>query len=146
MAGAKDILNQGLDVLKSLPFMQKVIAGFVVALVLFGLISLTFVGSKPAMQVLYANLNSSDAADIVAMLKDQRIPYQLTENGTAILVDQNKVYETRLAMAAEGLPQGGGVGFEVFDKTSLGTTDFVQKLNYHRALQGELADAGALCG
>ena len=139
MAGAKDILKQGLDVLKSLPLMQKVVAALVVGLVLFGLLSLTFVSSKPSMQVLYANLNTGDAAAIVAKLKDQRIPYQLTENGTAILVDQNKVYETRLAMAAEGLPQGGGVGFEIFDKTSLGTTDFVQKLNYHRALQGELA-------
>lgn len=139
MAGGKDILKQGLDVLKSLPLMQKIIAGLVVAVVLFGLLSLTFVGSKPSMKVLYANLNSGDAADIVAQLKEQRIPYELTEQGTAILVGQNNVYETRLALATEGLPKGGGVGFEIFDKTSLGTTDFVQKLNYHRALQGELA-------
>ncbi len=139
MADAKDVFRQGLDVLKSLTLMQKIIAGLVVAVVLFGLLSLTFVGSKPAMQVLYANLNSGDAGDIVAQLKEQRIPYRLTENGTAILVDQGNVYETRLAMAADGLPRGGGVGFEIFDKTSLGTTDFVQRLNYHRALQGELA-------
>lgn len=139
MAGGKDILKQGLDVLKSLPLMQKVIAGLVVAGVLFGLLSLTFVGSKPSMKVLYANLNSGDAAEIVAQLKERRIPYELTENGTAILVGHNDVYETRLALATEGLPKGGGVGFEIFDKTSLGTTDFVQKLNYHRALQGELA-------
>ncbi len=139
MAGAKDIIKQGLDVLKSLPLMQKIVAALVVGVVLFGLLSLTFVGSKPAMKVLYSNLNSGDAADIVAKLKEQRIPYELTENGTAILVDNNNVYETRLAMASEGLPKGGGVGFEIFDKTSLGTTDFVQRLNYHRALQGELA-------
>lgn len=119
--------------------MQKIIAGLVVAMVLFGLLSLTFVGSKPAMKVLFANLNTTDAADIVAQLKDKRIPYELAENGTAILVDQNTVYDTRLSLAAEGLPRGGGVGFEIFDKVSLGTTDFVQKLNYHRALQGELA-------
>ncbi|MBU0681556.1 MAG: flagellar M-ring protein FliF [Proteobacteria bacterium] len=139
MAGAKEIIQQGLDVLKSLPLMQKAIAGLVVAVVLFGLLSLTFVSSKPGMKVLYANLNSGDAADIVAQLKEQRVPYELAENGTAILVAQNDVYEIRLAMASEGLPKGAGVGFEIFDKTSLGTTDFVQKLNYHRALQGELA-------
>lgn len=139
MADVKDVLKQGLDIIKSLTLMQKIIAGLVVAVVLFTLLSLTFVGSKPAMKVLYANLNSGDAGDIVAQLKELRIPYELTENGTAILVDQNNVYETRLAMAADGLPKGGGVGFEIFDKTSLGTTDFVQKLNYHRALQGELA-------
>ncbi|MEN8257057.1 MAG: flagellar basal-body MS-ring/collar protein FliF [Thermodesulfobacteriota bacterium] len=139
MADAKDIFKQGFAVLKSLTLMQKVVAALVVAIVLFGLLSLTFVGSKPAMKVLYANLNSTDAADIVAQLKERRIPYELAENGTAILVGQGNVYETRLAMAADGLPRGGGVGFEIFDKTSLGTTDFVQKLNYHRALQGELA-------
>lgn len=139
MAGAKDIFQQGLDVLKSLTVMQKVVAALVVLVVLFGLLSLTFVGSKPSMKVLYANLNSDDAADIVAKLKEQRVPYELAENGTAILVAQNTVYETRLGLASAGLPKGAGVGFEIFDKTSLGTTDFVQKLNYHRALQGELA-------
>jgi flagellar M-ring protein FliF len=75
---------------------------------------------------------------VVAKLKEQRVDYQLSEGGSAILVPTAKVYETRLSLAAEGLPRGGGVGFELFDKTSLGTTDFVQKLNYQRAVQGEL--------
>ncbi|PLX49638.1 MAG: flagellar M-ring protein FliF [Desulfobulbaceae bacterium] len=139
MAGAKDIFQQGLDVFKSLTLMQRVVAGLVVVGVLIGLLSLTFVGTKPVMKVLYANLTTRDAAEVTAKLKENNIPYELTENGTAILVEAGSVYETRLSMAAEGLPKGDGVGFEIFDKTSLGTTDFVQKLNYHRALQGELA-------
>src|SRR5258708_40068611 len=61
------------------------------------------------------------------------------EAGTTIEVDAGHVYETRLALAGRGIPQGGGVGFEIFDKQTLGMTDFGQRLNYQRALQGELA-------
>lgn len=88
---------------------------------------------------LYTNLNPEDASAIVSYLKAQKIPYRLTESGTTILVAQDKVYETRLALASKGLPQGGGVGFEIFDQTKLGVTEFVEKINYVRALQGELA-------
>lgn len=76
---------------------------------------------------------------MVHKLKEKKIPYRLSQNGTAILVPKEQVYDIRLSLAAEGLPKGGGVGFEIFDRTNLGTTDFVQKLNYQRAMQGELS-------
>jgi len=90
-------------------------------------------------QLLYANLEEKDAAPVVAWLKGQRIDYQLKNNGKNIWIAANKIYETRLELASSGLPSGGGVGFEVFDKQSFALTDFVQRVNYTRALQGELA-------
>jgi flagellar M-ring protein FliF len=90
-------------------------------------------------QLLYANLEEKDAASVVSWLKGERIEYQLKNNGKNIWISASKLYETRLELASNGLPSGGGVGFEVFDKQSFALTDFVQKVNYTRALQGELA-------
>jgi flagellar M-ring protein FliF len=94
---------------------------------------------QPEMQVLFSNLAQDDAGAIVAKLKEQKIPYLLEGNGGMVLVPTDRVHELRLQLAGQGLPQGGGVGFEIFDRTTVGMTDFVQKLNYRRALQGELA-------
>jgi flagellar M-ring protein FliF len=96
-------------------------------------------GNRPDLTTLYANLSATDAGMIVEQLKSGRISYKITDNGTRILVPASQVYETRLKLASAGLPQGGGVGFELFDRSNFGATDFVQKLNYQRALQGELA-------
>ncbi|RPJ38569.1 MAG: flagellar M-ring protein FliF, partial [Deltaproteobacteria bacterium] len=101
--------------------------------------SLIYWNSTPDYQVLFSNLSQEDAGEMVAKLKEKKIPFELSPGGTSILVPKEKVYDVRLALTAEGLPKGGGVGFEVFDRTSLGTTDFVQKLNYQRAMQGELS-------
>src|SRR5262249_56134544 len=85
------------------------------------------------------NLGASDAGAVVEYLKSEKVAYRVTAGGTTIEVPASRVYETRLALAGRGMPQGGGVGFEIFDKQALGMTDFVQRLNYQRALQGELA-------
>ena len=88
---------------------------------------------------LYSNLAPEDAAEIVAKLKENQIPYQLTMDGTGVRIPYEKIYETRLELASQGLPRGNGIGFEVFDDTKLGMTEFVQNVNYQRALQGELS-------
>jgi flagellar M-ring protein FliF len=111
----------------------------VLLLSIIGFGSLIFWNSRTDHQVLFSNLSQEDAGEILAKLKEKKIPYQLTNSGTTILIPRDQVYDTRITLAAEGLPKGGGVGFEVFDRTNLGTTDFVQKLNYQRALQGELS-------
>jgi flagellar M-ring protein FliF len=87
--------------------------------------------------LLFANMPSRDAANIVEWLKDRKIPYRLEGGGKDIMVPADKVYEARLELAGSGLGEGG-VGFEIFDKQSFGMTDFAQKINYRRALQGEL--------
>lgn len=88
---------------------------------------------------LFASLTTEDAGAIVAQLRASKTPYRIGGNGEQILVPSDRVAETRLRMAVQGLPLGGGVGFEVFDKPTLGSSDFSQRLNYQRALQGELA-------
>ena len=95
--------------------------------------------NKADYQLLFGNLDSTDAAAVVDRLKEQKVPYRLENGGRAIFIPADQVYETRLAMAGSGLPNGGSVGFEIFDKQSFGMTDFAQKINYLRALQGELA-------
>ena len=121
------------------PLKRKVALGAVTILSL-GLFALLIVQARIAdYQLLYANLSEADAGSVVTWLKAQKIPYQLKNGGRNIWIGADKIYETRLSLAANGLPSGGGVGFEVFDKQSFALTDYVQKVNYTRALQGELA-------
>ena len=87
--------------------------------------------------LLFANLPGRDAASVVEWLKERKIPYRLEDGGKDIMVPADKVYEARLELAGAGLTEGG-VGFEIFDRQSFGLTDFAQKVNYRRALQGEL--------
>lgn len=94
---------------------------------------------QPEMQVLFGNLSPEDAASIVEKLKEAKVPYEISNGGASILVPSTQVHDLRLALAGQGLPHGSGVGFEIFDKTTMGMSEFVQKLNYRRALQGELA-------
>ncbi|HUL31284.1 MAG TPA: flagellar basal-body MS-ring/collar protein FliF [Thermodesulfobacteriota bacterium] len=115
----------------------SVLAVLVLSLIGFG--GLILWNSQPDYQVVFSNLSPEDAGEMTNKLKDKKIPFQLSNSGTALLVPKDQVYDVRLSLATEGLPRGGGVGFEVFDRTNLGTTDFVQKLNYQRALQGELS-------
>lgn len=100
---------------------------------------LIFVFNRTDYRPLFTNLSAEDAGEIVKKLKDAKTPYQITADGKGILVPSDKVYEMRLSLASEGLPQGGGVGFEIFDRKNFGMTEFVQKINYQRALQGELS-------
>ena len=139
MASPKEMLEQILSIIKELTPLQKIVGGVVLAIVISGLAMLAARDTTTSYGVLFTSLSESDAADVVAKLKEQRIPYELAMNGTVIKVPSDKVLDTRLALAGDGLPRGGGVGFEIFDRTNLGVTDFVQKLNYQRALQGELA-------
>jgi flagellar M-ring protein FliF len=111
----------------------------ILLLSVIGFGSLIFWNSQPDYQVLFSNLSQEDAGEMVSKLKEKKIPFQLSQSGTTLSVPRDQVYDLRLSLAAEGLPKGGGVGFEVFDRTNLGVTDFVQKLNYQRALQGELS-------
>ena len=121
------------------PLSRKIALG-AVALISIALFTVIIIQSQTAAhQLLYANLSETDAGSVVNWLKAQKIPYQLKNNGRNIWIPADKLYETRLDLAANDLPTGGGVGFEIFDKQSFALTDFVQKVNFTRALQGELA-------
>ena len=118
---------------------QKVAALVLTTITIGSVLAMSFWVKTPDLQLLYANLSEKDASAIVDNLKTQNIPYELSNQGKTIRVPSNQVHEVRLKMASEGLPEGSEVGLEIFDKTALGMTDFIQKLNYQRALQGELA-------
>ncbi len=87
---------------------------------------------------LFTGVAPEDAAAIVQKLKESGVEYRLPENGTAVLVPSARLAELRLSLAAAGLPKSGRMGFELFDKTSLGATEFTEHINYRRALEGEL--------
>ncbi len=93
--------------------------------------------NTPSYSVVYSGLSEADAAQIVQKLDESRIPYRLRDSST-ILVPSNQVYEVRLRMAREGLPKSGTVGYELFSGNTLGMTEFTQKVNFQRALEGEL--------
>ncbi|GFO67313.1 flagellar M-ring protein [Geomonas limicola] len=118
---------------------KRLVVGAVALVSLLAFAALITVANKTDYRPLFANLTSEDAGEIVKKLKEQKVPYQITDDGKAVLVPSDKVHELRLSLASEGLPQGGGVGFEIFDRKNFGMTEFVQKLNYQRALQGELS-------
>ena len=122
-----------------LPPTQRLLAAGLAGAVFLALVFLFVLNNPADYAVLFTNLSQDDAAAIVTKLKGKKVPYRLEAEGATILVPRSQVYETRLVMASEGMPKGGGVGFEIFDRQNLGATDFVQRLNYQRALQGELA-------
>jgi flagellar M-ring protein FliF len=88
---------------------------------------------------LYTNLAPQDGAAVVKELDAEKIPYAISGGGTVIEVPRGIVYQTRLKLAGKGVPAGGGVGFEIFEKTPFGVSEFTQQVNYLRALQGELS-------
>lgn len=136
MAGFSESLNQ----IFASPAQKRILfvsAVAILAVAVFG--SLIFWNQQPDLQVLFSNLTQEDMGEMVGKLKEKKIPYQISPDGRTLLVPREQVYEIRMTLASEGLPKGGGVGYEIFDRTNLGATDFVQKLNYQRALQGELA-------
>src|SRR5574341_894260 len=87
---------------------------------------------------LYTALAAEDAGAVVQKLKEGGVEYRLSESGTAVLVPSARLAEIRLQLAAAGLPKSGRIGFELFDKTTFGATEFVEHVNYRRALEGEL--------
>lgn len=96
-------------------------------------------GQQPDYRVLFSNFSDRDGGAIVASLQQMNVPYKFAEGGTAILVPANQVYEARLKLASQGLPKGGNVGFELMENQKLGVSQFLEQVNFQRALEGELA-------
>jgi len=90
-------------------------------------------------QYAFTNLTAEDSAETASTLKNASIPFRLEAGGSALAVPADKVYDARLLLAAQGLPRGGGVGFEIFDRGDLGVSEFTQRVNLRRAIEGELA-------
>ncbi len=137
----RELINNSREKFNALDSNRKM--GFVALAVLaVAILTVSIIwGTAPDYQYLFTDLNDTDASMIVQKLKESNTPYKLTKGGTAVMVPEQHVYETRLTLAAQGLPKGGvGQGFSLFDETSFSTSEFVQKINYQRALQNELAN------
>ncbi len=117
---------------------QKVSLGLAVVLAIAGFFGIMKWNRERDFRPLYTGVAAEDAGAVVAKLKESGADYRVGEGGSTILVPSSKVAETRLQMAALGLPKTGRIGYELFDKTNFGVTDFTEQVNYHRALEGEL--------
>src|SRR6202795_687327 len=96
--------------------------------------------TTPQMTTLFTDLSTEDSSGIVKDLERQAIPFELRNDGAVIMVPKDRVSRLRMKLAEGGLPKGGGVGYEIFDKSDvMGSTSFVQNINHLRALEGELA-------
>lgn len=109
-----------------------------VPLLIAMLASLLMWANQTSYRVLFSGLNDQDGGAIVEALTQMKVPYEFNTAGTAILVPSDKVYDTRLALASQGLPKGTVSGFEAMDNQKLGITQFQEQVNYQRALEGEL--------
>lgn len=118
---------------------QRITIGAAGAGVLLGVASLLYWAQKPDMKLLYGKLGEKEASEVVQVLEEQNIPFQIGSGGSSIYIPSKDVYRVRMDLASKGLPNTGGVGFEIFDRSNFGISDFVQRTNYTRALQGELA-------
>jgi len=131
-------MNQIRKLLASLSLRQKI--SLLVAAVVVGgsLIALTHWRRERDFRLLYSGLAPEDAAAILDKLRASGVEYRLADNGASVLVPSARVAELRLQMAAAGLPRSGRIGFELFDRTNFGASDFTEQVNYRRALEGEL--------
>ncbi len=118
---------------------KKVSIFMVLLVTAASIVLLVYLTTQVEYRVLFSNLSNEDAGSIVTKLTERKVPYKLSATGNAVSVPADQVAQLRLELAAAGLPQGGGVGFEIFDQKTLGATEFEQQLNYRRALQGELS-------
>ncbi len=134
----RQILLQLQNLFKSISIGKRIALLILAVGFVAGFVFLMNWAGNPEFHPLYTKLDANDAGTILNRLKEQKIPYRLSANGSTILIPQEKIYEIRMELASEGLPHGGSIGFELFDYTKLGMTEFAQNVNYQRALQGEL--------
>jgi flagellar M-ring protein FliF len=109
-----------------------------VALVVVGAMAVTMLGNAGRYEYAFTNLTTEDSSEAAGLLKASGVPFKLEAGGSALSVPESQVHEARLLLAASGLPRGGGVGFEIFDRGDLGVSEFTQKVNLRRATEGEL--------
>ena len=126
------------EIWKQLGAGQRLTVGAATFVLLAGLAAIAFWSSHGDYGLLYGRLSDAEASKVIAALDDAKVPYKVGSGGGSIMIPADKVYTMRMQLAGRGIPQGDGVGFEIFDKQNFGISDFVQRANYVRAVQGEL--------
>ncbi|MCL2075458.1 MAG: flagellar M-ring protein FliF [Betaproteobacteria bacterium] len=123
----------------SLPMQRKIMLLAAVAAIIAVLVGFWLWNRQPDYGVLFANFSEKDGGAIIAALDQANVPYRYSPGGAAILVPSGMVHDTRLRLASQGLPRGGSVGFELMENQRFGVSQFIEQVNYQRALEGELA-------
>jgi len=118
---------------------RKIMMMLGVAAVVAVMVAVWMWGQQPDYRVLFSNFSDRDGGAIVAELEKMNIPYKYAEGGGAVLVPADRVHDARLKLASQGLPKGGNVGFELMENQKLGSSQFVERINFQRAMEGELA-------
>ena len=118
---------------------QKMLLAVALAAIVALLVGTYLWSKQPDYRVLFANISEKDGGAIIAALDQSAVPYKYSEGGTAILVPADKVHDVRLKLASQGLPRGGSVGFELMENQKFGTSQFIEQVNFQRALEGELS-------
>jgi flagellar M-ring protein FliF len=131
-------MNELKSFLAKFSLRQRIFIVAAAVLVAGGLVGFTHWRTERDFRALYTNLSPEDAAAVVQKLKETGTEFRISENGTSVLAPSSRAPELRLQLAAAGLPKTGRAGFELFDKTNFGVTDFAEHINYRRALEGEL--------
>jgi flagellar M-ring protein FliF len=136
-----DFVKQMARLWGQLALFQRITIGVVVLAVIGGMAGLVIWSSHPPMQLLYGKLNEKDIGEVIAEVQAEGLKYEVGSGSTtgSVYVPADHVHQLRAKLAGKGVPSGDGVGFEIFDRTNFGISDFVQRTNYSRALQGELA-------
>src|SRR5947208_10722710 len=131
-------MDQLRKLLSSLSLRQQISIGVILVAIGVGLWLFTKWNRERDFRPLYTNLAAEDAGSVMQKLKEEGVEFRVDDSGTALRVPSEKVAELRLRMAAEGLPKTGRIGFELFDKSNFGLTEFAEQVNYRRAIEGEL--------
>ncbi len=118
---------------------RKILLALGVAAMAAAMVAIWMWGQQPDYRVLFSNFSDRDGGAIVAELEKMGIPYKYAEGGGAVLVPSTQVHDARLKLASQGLPKGGNVGFELMENQRLGSSQFVEQINFQRAMEGELA-------
>jgi flagellar M-ring protein FliF len=129
----------GLREILQAPGVRTILLSVGAAITIAVMVGVWMWSQAPDYRVLFSNFNDKDGGAIVASLQQLNIPYKYSEGGTGILVPANQVHDARLKLASQGLPKGGNVGFELMENQKLGISQFLEQVNFQRALEGELA-------
>ena len=139
MADMDQVQDRIKALFKGMTLGQKMSIGTTVVVAVVGVTLLFRWATQPDFALLYSNLDLKEADQIVQALQAQNVPYRISGGGSTVMVPSGVVYEWRMRLASQGLPSAGSIGYEVFDQKEIGISDFVQKINFRRAIEGELS-------
>ena len=139
MDKAKDTYTALVSIFNKLSIQQRLMLGGIAIVAVVLLLFILFAFNEPNYTTLYSNLSPEEASKVVTHLNNSKIAYRLDDGGNTISVSKTDVYEVRLALAGKGIPSSGTIGYEVFDKNTIGMSEFMQKVNFKRALEGEIS-------